>query len=97
MIKIFIGKRNYKYTLSALLRVIKKESRRELTYSTDIDTDNVDVYVNVIKLLSEEYVKKLSEESPKDIYVHIEEGVGIYVNDDLMSVIDLEDYIRGME
>lgn len=97
MIKIFIGKRNYKNTLEAVLSFINDKSERELTYSTDIDTDNVDVYVNVIKLLSGEYVKKLSEESPKDIYVHIEEGVGIYVNDDLMSVIDLEDYIRGME
>ncbi|QDJ97516.1 hypothetical protein PALS1_082 [Staphylococcus phage PALS_1] len=97
MIKIFIGKRDYKYTLSALLRVIKEESRRELTYSTDIDADNVDVYVNVIKLFSGKYIRKLSEESPEDIFLHIEEGLGIYVNGDLMSVIDLEDYIGGME
>ena len=96
MIKIFIGKRDYKFTLEALLRFIKRESERELTYSTS-DMVGVDVHVNVAKLFNSRYIREHSEELPKDIFVHIEEGLGIYSKGKAVSIDVLEDYIEGME
>ena len=97
MIKIFIGKRDYKNTLEAVLWFIKNESERELTYSVDNDVDNVDVYVNATMLCSSGYIKEHSERLPKDIFVHIADGLGIYVNDKLVSIDVLEDYIKEMQ
>lgn len=97
MIKIFIGKRDYKNTLEAVLWFIKNESKRELTYSVDNDVDNVDVYVNATELCSSGYIKEHSERLPEDILVHIEEGIGIYVDGEVVSIHVLEDYMRGMK
>ena len=95
MIKIFIGKRDYKNTLEAVLWFINDKSERELTYS--VDNDNVDVYVNTTELCSSGFVREHSERLPKDILVHIEEGIGIYVDGEVVSIDELEDYIRGMK
>ena len=97
MIKIFIGKLDYKNTLEAVLWFIKNESERELTYSVDNDVDNVDVYVNATMLCSSGYIKEHSERLPKDIFVHIADGLGIYVNGKLVSTDVLEDYIEEMQ
>lgn len=97
MIKIFIGKLDYEYTLKMVLWFIKNESERELTYSVDNDVDNVDVYVNATMLCSSGYIKEHSERLPKDILVHIEEGIGIYVNGRAVSIDVLEDYIKEMQ
>ena len=96
MIKIFIGKLDYKNTLEAVLRFIKNESERELTYSVDNDVDNVDVYVNATMFCSSGYIKEHSERLPKDILVHIEEGIGIYVNGRAVSIDVLEEFIKEM-
>ena len=96
MIKIFIGKRDYKFTLEALLRFIKRESERELTYSTNVMVDS-DVHVYVTKLFNSEYIREHSGELPEDMFVHIAEGLGIYVNGKLVSIDELEEYIRGMK
>lgn len=96
MIRIFIGKRDYEYTLKMVLKFIKNESERELTYSVDNDVDNVDVYVNATTLCSSGYIKEHSERLPKDILVHIEEGIGIYVDGRAVSIDELEDYIGRM-
>ena len=96
MIKIFIGKRDYKNTLEAVLWFIKNESKRELTYSVDNDVDNVDVYVNTTELCSSGYIKEHSGELPEDIFVHIADGLGIYVNDKLVTTDELEYYIKEM-
>lgn len=96
MIRIFIGKRDYEYTLKMVLKFIKNESERELTYSVDNDVDNVDVYVNATTLCSSGYIKEHSERLPKDILVHIEEGIGIYVDGRAVSIDELEEYIREM-
>ena len=96
MIKIFIGKRDYKNTLEAVLWFIKNESKRELTYSVDNDVDNVDVYVNTTELCSSGYIKEHSERLPKDILVHIEEGIGIYVDGRAVTTDELGDYIKEM-
>ena len=95
MIKIFIGKRDYRYNLSSVLWFINHESSRELTYS--VDNDKADVYVNTTELCSSEYIKEHSEELPEDIFVHIEEGLGIYVDGEAMSIHVLEDYIGRMQ
>ncbi|XWX29738.1 hypothetical protein WOJGOHIN_CDS0068 [Staphylococcus phage PG-2021_87] len=95
MIKIFIGKRDYRYTLSAVLNFIKRESERELTYSTNA-MDDADVHVYVTKLFNKEYIREHSGELPEDIFVHIAEGLGIYIEGELVSIDELEDYIRGM-
>ena len=95
MIKIFIGKRDYKNTLEAVLQFIKNESKRELTYS--VDNAMVDVYVNTTELCSSGFVREHSEELPEDILVHIEEGIGIYVDGEVVSIHVLEDYMRGMK
>ena len=97
MIKIFIGKLDYKNTLEAVLWFIKNESERELTYSVDNDVDNVDVHVYATTLCSSGYIKEHSERLPKDILVHIEEGIGIYVNGRAVSIHVLEDYIKEMQ
>lgn len=97
MIKIFIGKLDYEYTLKMVLWFIKNESERELTYSVDNDVDNVDVYVNATMLCSSGYIKEHSGELPEDIFVHIEEGIGIYVNGRAVSIDVLEDYIKEMQ
>lgn len=96
MIKIFIGKQDYEYTLKMVLWFIKNESERELTYSVDNDVDNVDVYVNATMLCSSGYIKEHSERLPKDILVHIEEGIGIYVNGRAVSIDVLEEFIKEM-
>src|SRR5699024_2640207 len=96
MIKIFIGKRDYRYTLSAVLNFINNESSREFTYSVDNAMVDVDVYVNTTELCSSEYIKEHSGELPEDIFVHIEEGIGIYVDGEVVSIPVLEDYMRGM-
>ena len=96
MIKIFIGKRDYKNTLEAVLRFIKDKSERELTYSTN-DMVDADVYVDTTVLCSSGFVREHSGELPEDIFVHIEEGIGIYVNDKLVSIHVLEDYIKEMQ
>lgn len=96
MIKIFIGKRDYKFTLEAVLRFIKRESERELTYSTNVMVDS-DVHVYVTKLFNSEYIREHSGELPEDMFVHIAEGLGIYVNGKLVSIDELEEYIRGMK
>lgn len=97
MIKIFIGKRDYKNTLEAVLWFIKNESKRELTYSVDNDVDNVDVYVNATELCSSGFVREHSGELPEDIFVHIADGLGIYVNDKLVTTDELEYYIKEMQ
>ena len=97
MIKIFIGKRDYRYTLSIVLWFIKNESKREFTYSVDNDVDNVDVYVNTTELCSSGYIKEHSERLPKDILVHIEEGIGIYVDGRAVTTDELGDYIKEMQ
>ena len=97
MIKIFIGKQDYKNTLEAVLWFIKNESERELTYSVDNDVDNADVYVNATTLCSSGYIKEHSERLPKDILVHIEKGIGIYVNGRAVSIDVLEEFIKGMQ
>ena len=94
MIKIFIGKRDYKNTLEAVLWFINDKSERELTYS--VDNDNVDVYVNTTELCSSGFVRGHSERLPKDILVHIEEGIGIYVNGRAVSIDVLEEFIKEM-
>ena len=96
MIKIFIGKRDYKFTLEAVLRFINDKSERELTYSTN-DMVGVDVYVYVTKLFNSRYIREHSERLPKDIFVHIADGLGIYVNGKLVSTDVLEDYIEEMQ
>ena len=96
MIKIFIGKRDYKNTLEAVLRFINDKSERELTYSTN-DMVGVDVYVYVTKLFSTEDIREHSKELPKDIFVHIADGLGIYVNGRAVSIDVLEDYIKEMQ
>lgn len=97
MIKIFIGKRDYRYTLSIVLKFIKHNSSREFTYSVDNDKVDVDVYVNTTELCSSGFVREHSEELPEDIFVHIEEGIGIYVDDEVVPIHVLEDYMRGMK
>lgn len=96
MIKIFIGKRDYKNTLEAVLRFINDKSERELTYSTN-DMVGVDVYVYVTKLFSTEDIREHSKELPKDIFVHIEEGIGIYSKGEAVSIDVLEDCMRRMK
>lgn len=96
MIKIFIGKRDYKFTLEAVLRFINDKSERELTYSTNDMVDS-DVYVNTTELCSSGFVREHSEELPKDILVHIEEGIGIYLDGEAVSIDVLEDYIKEMQ
>ena len=96
MIKIFIGKLDYKNTLEAVLRFIKDKSERELTYSVDNAMVDVDVYVNATMLCSSGYIKEHSERLPKDILVHIEEGIGIYVNGRAVSIDVLEEFIKEM-
>ncbi|ARM69490.1 TreE [Staphylococcus phage vB_Sau_S24] len=95
MIKIFIGKRDYKYTLEAVLRFIKNKSEREFTYSTS-DMVGVDVYVYVTELFSSSRIREHSEELPQDIIVHIADGLGIYVDGEIVSIDELEDYIERM-
>ena len=95
MIKIFIGKRDYKNTLEAVLWFIKNESKRELTYS--VDNAMVDVYVNTTELCSSGFVREHSGELPEDIFVHIADGLGIYVNDKLVTTDELEYYIKEMQ
>lgn len=95
MIKIFIGKRDYRHTLKVLLRFINDKSPREFTYSTD--NDKVDVGIYLTLLLTSGLVREHSEESPEDIFVHIEEGIGIYVDGEVVSIDVLEDYMRRME
>lgn len=97
MIKIFIGKQDYKNTLEAVLWFIKNESERELTYSVDNDVDNADVHVYVTKLFNSGYIKEHSERLPKDILVHIEKGIGIYVNGRAVSIDVLEEFIKEMQ
>ena len=95
MIKILIGKRDYESPLSAVLNFINNKSERELTYSTT-DMVGVDVYVNTTELCSSGFVREHSEELPKDILVHIEEGIGIYVDGKVVSIDVLEDYMERM-
>lgn len=95
MIKIFIGKRDYKSSLSVVLEFINNTSSRELTYSTN-DMVGVDVYVYVNKLFSKGCIKEHSKELPKDVLIHINEGIGIYVDGEIRSLDVLEDYMRGM-
>ena len=97
MIKIFIGKRDYRYTLSVVLNFINNESSREFTYSVDNVMVDSDVHVYVTKLFSSEYIKEHSGELPEDILVHIEEGIGIYVDGEVVSIPVLEDYIKEMQ
>lgn len=96
MIKIFIGKRDYKHTLKILLKFIDNESSREFTYSVDNAMVDADVQVYVTKLFSSEYIREHSGEVPEDILVHIEEGIGIYVDGEVVSIDVLEDYIGRM-
>lgn len=96
MIKIFIGKRDYKSSLSVVLEFINNTSSRELTYSTN-DMVGVDVYVYVTKLFSTEDIREHSKELPKDILVHIKEGIGMYVNGEAVSIDVLEEYIERMK
>ena len=97
MIKIFIGKLDYKNTLEAVLRFIKDKSERELTYSIDNAMVDADVHVYVTKLFNSRYIREHSGELPKDILVHIEEGIGIYVNGRAVTTDELEDYIKEMQ
>lgn len=98
MIKIFIGKRDYRYTLSILLKFIdNNKPSREFTYSVDNAMVDADVQVYVTKLFSSEYIREHSGELPEDIFVHIEEGLGIYVDGEAMSIHVLEDYIGRMQ
>lgn len=97
MIKIFIGKRDYEFNLKILLEFINKESSREFTYSVDNAMVDVDVQVYVTKLFSNEYIREHSGELPEDIFVHIEEGIGIYSKGEAVSIDVLEDYMRGMK
>lgn len=96
MIKIFIGKRDYEFNLKILLEFINKESSREFTYSVDNVMVDADVQVYVTKLFSSEYIREHSGEVPEDILVHIEEGIGIYVDGEVVSIDVLEEYIGGM-
>lgn len=96
MIKIFIGKRDYKNTLEAVLRFINDKSERELTYSVDNAMVDADVHVYVTKLFNSRYIREHSERLPKDILVHIEEGIGIYVNGRAVSIDVLEEFIKEM-
>ncbi|WVH13424.1 TreE [Staphylococcus phage LSA2302] len=57
----------------------------------------VDVSVYVTKLFSKGHIIEHSKELPKDIFVHIEEGLGIYVNGKLVSTDELEEYIERMK
>ncbi|ARM69278.1 TreE [Staphylococcus phage vB_Sau_Clo6] len=95
MIKIFIGKRDYRYTLKVLLEFINNKTSRELTYSTN-DMVGVDVYVYVTELFSSSRIREHSEELPQDIIVHIADGLGIYVDGEIVSIDELEDYIERM-
>lgn len=95
MIKIFIGKRDYEFNLKIVLKFIDDKSLRELTYSTN-DMVGVDVYVYVNKLFSKGCIKEHSKELPKDVLVHINEGIGIYVDGEVVSIDVLEDYIGRM-
>ena len=97
MIKIFIGKRDYRYNLSSVLWFINRESSRELTYSVDNAMVDADVHVYVTKLFNSEYIKEHSGELPEDIFVHIEEGTGIYIDGELVTIDVLEDYIGRMQ
>lgn len=98
MIKIFIGKRDYRYTLSILLKFIdNNKPSREFTYSVDNVTVDADVQVYVTKLFSSEYIREHSVELTEDIFVHIEEGIGIYSKGEAVPIHVLEDYMRGME
>ncbi len=98
MIKIFIGKRDYRYPLKILLEFIdNNKPSREFTYSVDNDKVDVDVYVNTTELCSSGFVREHSEELPEDIFLHIEEGIGIYVDGEAVSIHVLEDYMRGMK
>lgn len=97
MIKIFIGKRDYRYNLSSVLWFINHESPRELTYSVDNVTVDADVQVYVTELFSSECIKEHSVELTEDIFVHIEEGLGIYSKGKAVSIDVLEDYMRGMK
>ena len=97
MIKIFIGKLDYKNTLEAVLRFIKDKSERELTYSIDNAMVDADVHVYVTKLFNSRYIREHSGELPEDIFVHIADGLGIYVNDKLVTTDELEDYIKEMQ
>lgn len=96
MIKILIGKRDYESPLSAVLNFINNRSEREFTYSTN-DMVGVDVYVNTTELCSSGFVREHSEELPKDILVHIEEGIGIYLDGEAVSIDVLEDYIERVQ
>lgn len=96
MIKIFIGKRDYEFNLKILLKFIDNESSREFTYSVDNAMVDADVQVYVTKLFSSEYIREHSGEVPEDILVHIEEGIGIYVDGEVVSIDVLEDYIGRM-
>lgn len=96
MIKIFIGKRDYEFNLKILLEFINKESSREFTYSVDNVMVDADVQVYVTKLFSSEYIREHSGEVPEDILVHIEEGIGIYVDGEVVSIDVLEEYIGRM-
>lgn len=96
MIKIFIGKRDYRYTLSIVLKFIKHNSSREFTYSVDNVMIDADVQVYVTELFSSECIKEHSVELTEDIFVHIEEGIGIYSKGEAVSIDVLEDYMRGM-
>lgn len=97
MIKIFIGKRDYRYTLSVVLKFINNTSSRELTYSVNNAMVDVDVYVNTTELCSSGFVREHSKELPKDILVHIKEGIGMYVNGEAVSIDVLEEYIERMQ
>ena len=97
MIKIFIGKRDYKNTLEAVLRFINDKSERELTYSVDNAMVDADVHVYVTKLFNSRYIREHSGELPKDIFVHIEEGIGIYSKGEAVSIDVLEDCMRRMK
>lgn len=97
MIKIFIGKRDYRYNLSSVLWFINHESPREFTYSVDNAMVDSDVHVYVTKLFSSEYIKEHSGELPEDIFVHIEEGIGVYSKGEAVYIDELEDYIKEMQ
>ena len=98
MIKIFIGKRDYRYNLSSVLWFIdNNKPSRELTYSVDNAMVDADVQVYVSKLFSKEYIKEHSGELPEDIFVHITDGIGVYVDGEAVSIDELEDYIGRMK
>ncbi|VEV88367.1 TreE [Staphylococcus phage Stab23] len=98
MIKIFIGKRDYRYPLKILLEFIdKNKPLREFTYSVDNVMVDADVQVYVTELFSSECIKEHSVELTEDIFVHIEEGIGIYSKGEAVSIDVLEDCMRGMK